>query len=137
VTRNPTARVLVDSSVWIDFYRPSPSDELRTAVAQALIRESVFTMPLIVAEVVQGAPDEESLEAVVEDFSALHQVELGMAVGATAARIGFALRRRGQPAPAGDLLIAAAALCADCRLWHRDAHFEAISEVAPVAAVRM
>jgi predicted nucleic acid-binding protein len=68
----------------------------------------------------------------VEDLSALRSVDLGPTVGAIAGRIGYALRHRGTPAPATDLLIAAAALSEDCELWHQDAHFRSIAQVAPL-----
>lgn len=125
-------RILVDSSVWIEFYRPSCSETLRSAVVEALRRDRVFTLPLIVAEVVQGAPDEELLEALTGDFSALHRLEPDFEVGASAARIGYALRRQGRATPATDLLIGAAALAGDCELWHQNGHFEAIATVTPL-----
>jgi len=124
--------VLVDSSVWIDFYRPSSEEDVRSAVSGALARDVVHTVALIVTEVVRGAPDEPALEVLLEDFSALRTIELGFEVGAMAARIGYALRRHGRSVPATDLLIGAAAIEAGCEVWHRDAHFEAIAEVAPL-----
>jgi predicted nucleic acid-binding protein len=130
-------RVLVDSSVWIDFYRPSCSDEIRRRILEALAAESVFTASIIVAEVVQGAPDEDLLEELTRDFSALHTVEVDFDVGASAARIGYALRRRGRPAPSTDLLIAAAAMAAECELWHQDAHFQTIATVTPLQQRRL
>lgn len=126
------AGVLVDSSVWIDFYRGSQGEEARTAILEALARDAVFTVPVIVTEVVQGAPDDDALEALSDDFSALRPIALGPDVGLSAARIGFALRRRGRPAPAPDLIIAAAALSNECEIWHRDDHYRSISEVAPL-----
>lgn len=124
--------VLVDSSVWIDFYTPGCSDALREAVVEALSGDRVRTLALIAAEVVQGAPDEEELEALIRDFDALHPLRCEMEVGAAAARIGYALRRRGTPVPATDLLIAAAAVSGECELWHRDPHFRTIATVAPL-----
>lgn len=125
-------RVLVDSSIWIDFYRPDGLGNVRAAVTEALAEDAVYTVPLIVAEVVQGAPDEATLKSLLEDFSAFRTVACDHGTGARAARIGYALRREGNPAPATDLLIAAATLEADCELWHRDRHFETIARVTPL-----
>lgn len=133
-SQRPFPDILIDSSIWVDFYRPESPKGIRDAVTEALALDSVFTVPLIAAEVVQGAPDEPTLEALLDDFSALRQIPIDQEVGAAAARIGYALRRRGRPTPATDLVIAAAALRADCELWHRDAHFEAVAGVAPLRA---
>jgi predicted nucleic acid-binding protein len=126
------SRILVDSSVWIDFYRPGCPEALRGAVLGALSRDRVWTLPLIAAEVVQGAPDEEHLDALAGDFAALHPLGCGVDVGTSAARIGYALRRAGRRVPATDLLIAAAAVAGECELWHRDHHFETIATVTPL-----
>jgi predicted nucleic acid-binding protein len=125
-------RILVDSSVWIAFYRPGCADTLKDAVLDALSRDRVWTLPLIAAEVVRGAPDEEHLDALAADFATLHPLGCGMGVGTSAARIGYALRRTGRAAPATDLLIAAAAVAGECELWHRDRHFETIATVTPL-----
>ena len=135
--RTSPPRVLIDSSVWIDYYRPGPAAALRSAVIDGLTQDAVFTMPLIVAEVVQGAPDEETLETLLDDFHALRQIEVGFEVGKRAARIGYAMRRLGNPTPTADLLIAAAALAADSELWHRDVHFTQIARVAPLRERRL
>lgn len=128
----PLSRVLVDSSIWIDFYRPSGSDEVRDQVREALVRDGVATVPLIVAEVVRGAPNETELEGLVQDLSALHVLDVDFETGAYAARLGFALRREGRTVPTTDLLIAAAAVRSGCELWHRDAHFETIGKTCPL-----
>lgn len=134
IRTRPFPSILVDSSIWVDFYRPKASEEIRDVVTEALALDAVFTVSLIAAEVVQGAPDEPTLETLLDDFSALREIPLDLEVGAGAARIGYALRRLGRPMPATDLMIAAAALRAECELWHRDAHFETIAEVTPLRA---
>ena len=84
---------------------------MRRAVGRALASDTVLTLPLIMAEVVQGAPDEETLEELAEDFSALEWVSMGENTALTAARLGYALRRSGRPVPVTDLLIARHATC--------------------------
>lgn len=126
------AEILVDSSVWIDFYRPGGEGEMTDEVAEHLALGTVATTPVVVAEVVRGAPDEEELELLSRDFSALRWVPLDRETSTRAARIGFELRRTGKAVPATDLLVAAAALAGGCELWHQDAHFETIAGVAPL-----
>lgn len=125
-------RILVDSSVWIDYFRPDGGAGLREEVRAALLSDAVVTTPLVVTEVVAGAPDPDALTALLDDFGALRTLDTGFEVGARAARIGFSLRRSGGAVPSTDLLIAAAAIGADCELWHQDRHFSRIAEVAPL-----
>lgn len=122
--------VLVDSSVWIEFYRPDGRESLREEVSDALVRDVVATAPLIVTEVARGAPDRGTLDALLSDFSALPCLGEDRRAGAEAARIGHTLRERGTPVPATDLLVAATALGGGCELWHQHIHFERIGEVS-------
>lgn len=123
-------RLLVDSSIWIEYYRPDGRPEIRDAVREELLAGGVATTALIVAEVVRGAPHPRGLEDLADDFSALAFLDGGFEAGVRAARIGHALRRTGRPVPSADLLIAAEAVGAECELWHQDAHFERIADVA-------
>lgn len=101
-------------------------------VVQALREEAVVTLPLIVTEVVRGAPSEEEMDRLAQDFCGLRCHDTTLDTGLRAARIGWALRRRGTPVPSTDLLIAAAAIENECELWHRDAHFRLVAQVAPL-----
>lgn len=121
--------ILVDSSVWIEYYRPDGRNELRDVVTAMLRADRVATTPLVVAEVAQGAPDPGTLTTLLEDFEALHQLPMDFQTGARAARVGHALCRQGRATPFTDLMIAAAAAGADCELWHQDRHFSRIAEV--------
>jgi predicted nucleic acid-binding protein len=131
-----TPSILVDSSVWIEFYRPHGNAVVRGAVVEALANATLFTLPIIVTEVVQGAPDAEVLEDLAMDFSSLEWVPVDAETAVSAARLGFALRRVGRPVPSTHLLIAAAAIQIDAELWHLDRHFETIAGMAPLSQRR-
>lgn len=129
-------RLLIDSSVWIDYYRPGGPESLRRALRQALAEDAVVTTGLIVVEVVQGAKTEVAYSLLWDDMTALPWLEVNPAVVQQATRWGFALQRQGNAVPATDLLIAALAVEHSCRLWHLDAHFERIASLAPLVAER-
>jgi predicted nucleic acid-binding protein len=129
-------RLLIDSSVWIEYYRLGGPEPLRRAVRQALTEDAVVTTGLIVAEVVQGAKTEAAYSLLWDDMTALPWLEINPAVVQQAARWGFSLQRQGTAVPATDLLIAAVAVEHSCRLWHLDAHFERIASLAPLVAER-
>ncbi|MBI4513118.1 MAG: PIN domain-containing protein, partial [Gemmatimonadetes bacterium] len=65
------AKLLLDSSVWIDYYRPGGRRDRREAIREALARDRVATTAMIVTEILQGASTAEDYEALREDFAAL------------------------------------------------------------------
>lgn len=87
-----TPSILVDSSVWIEFYRPDGNAAVRDTVVEALANATLFTLPIIVTEVFQGAPDAEVLEDLAMDFSSLEWIPVDAETAVSAARLGFALR---------------------------------------------
>jgi predicted nucleic acid-binding protein len=119
--------LLVDSSVWIDYYRPQGSAHLKRQLQEALGRGTVATLGLIAVEVLQGAPTAQVWHQLREDFLGLHWLELTQPVWLEAAALGARLRQRGLSLPATDVVIAAAAAHYQCRLWHRDMDFTRIS----------
>lgn len=125
-------RVLVDSSVWIEYYQPGGRAELQAAVQEALTRDRVGTMAMILVELLRGALTPESYEALQADLTALRWLEVTLAVALRGARIGFDLEREGKRVPATDLLIAASAIEHGYTLWHNDAHFEVIAGASPL-----
>ncbi|MFQ5899818.1 MAG: PIN domain nuclease [Candidatus Methylomirabilia bacterium] len=130
------ARIVIDSSVWIEYYRPAGSPALREAVRGILSKDLAVTTGLIVVEVLQGAKTDADYALLKQDFSALPWLDLSVRAVMEAARLGFDLSRRGTPVPATDLLIAAVALAHDCELWHLDAHFDRISSLTSLSARR-
>lgn len=129
--------VLIDSSVWIDYYRPRGPKALQDRVREALTRDVVVTTGIIVVEVLQGARTEESYAVLWDDFSGLRWLEPSPEAIETAARLGFELQRRGTPVPATDLVIASVAMAHECRIWHRDAHFARIAGRTALLAERV
>ncbi|MCI0483680.1 MAG: PIN domain-containing protein [candidate division NC10 bacterium] len=119
--------LLIDSSVWIDYYRPRGPKALQDRVREALTRDVVVTTGIIVVEVLQGARTEEAYIALRDDFSGLRWLEPSREAIETAARLGFELQQRGTPVPATDLVIASVAMEHGCRIWHRDAHFTRVA----------
>src|ERR1700686_2485037 len=124
--------VLVDTSVWIDFLRGSPSAQV--AALEALLEgdDLVGTAPIILQEVLQGADSPARFEQWRREFSGLmcylpldpidSHVE--------AARLYAACRRAGKtPRSSNDCLIARIAIEHDLTLLEDDRDFKAIAAV--------
>ena len=123
--------ILVDSSVWIDYYHPKGPDTIKRKIQEALAQGSVATIGLIAVEVLQGAPSPAALATLREDFLGLQWLNLTQAVWLEAARLGSTLRQHGTSIPTTDIVIAASAIHYHARLWHRDDDFTRLAHHIP------
>ena len=83
--------ILVDTSVWIDFFRGSNSPEVQRLEQYIHENERIFTGDLILAELLQGIRSSRELAAVETAFQAFLVVDM---VGETTARQSAALYRQ-------------------------------------------
>lgn len=123
---------LLDSSVWISYFRPEGGQVLKRAVQQALRRGDVFTCQVVRTEILIGARDDKSFAKLADHLAAVPEVPLNESVWEWAARLGYLMRKKGVIVPVPDLLIAQAALAHDLVLWHVDEHYEVIRRFAPL-----
>lgn len=121
--------ILVDTSVWIDFFRGNP-----TAQAEWLDRnldvEGLVVGDLILAEVLQGFRDDRGFNAAKRLLGQLEQIEVaGFDVAIEAARNYRRLRRAGVTVRGTvDVLIATRCLANGLRLLHNDRDFDAFEK---------
>ncbi|MBI3302409.1 MAG: PIN domain-containing protein [Deltaproteobacteria bacterium] len=119
--------ILVDSSVWIDYYHPKGPEALKRKIQEELAQGTIATIGLIAVEVLQGAPSSTTFAALHEDFLGYHWLEITQDVYLEAARLSSSLRQNGVPVPTTDVVIAATALHYHATLWHRDDDFTRLS----------
>ncbi|MFO1220019.1 MAG: PIN domain nuclease [Burkholderiaceae bacterium] len=121
--------ILVDSSVWIDFFRNKP-----TLQAEWLDRhlgvEGLVVGDLILAEVLQGFKDDRGFNEARRLLGRLEQVHVGgTALAIEAARNFRKLRAAGVTVRGTvDVLIATRCLANGLRLLHSDRDFDAFEQ---------
>jgi len=122
-------RVLIDTSVWIEYFKGTDSD--LTQAVEALINSgSVCTAGIILAELLQGARSEREMrviEDIKESFTLIASDREGEA-WLEAGRLSRELRKAGTTVHLADCLIAVLARENRCRIATRDVHFQAIKE---------
>lgn len=126
--------IVLDTSVLIEYYRPSGDSKIRAAVAEAIGDGKAAVNGVIQVEILAFAAGEEERQTLVADFQAFHFLELGGEQFELACDLGFALRRGGVTIPATDLIIAASAITDQAELFHADGHFDRVAEVSDLAA---
>lgn len=126
--------LLIDTSVWVEFFRGNPPPGLRELLTDQL--PEVATTEPIVMEVLAGATDDRAVRQLETLVNGLVLLPVDAARDYhDAAAIYRAARRRGQTVrKLVDCLIAAVAIRRDATVIHRDRDFEVISAVAPLRA---
>ena len=121
--------ILVDTSVWIDFFRGQPS-AAATTLAQCLGDASVEVgmADLVLFEVMRGFRENSAMHEAQTLLSALPQVEIGGAEHALQAASRYRqLRAKGRSVNSPiDVLLASFCMSYGHVLLHRDADFKSL-----------
>ena len=119
--------VLVDTSVWIDFFQ-SPETPTATALA-ALITDHnrVVLCGIVLQEILQGIRSEKSYKLVRDRLLKFPYVSDDRETWLLAAELYRKLRSEGVTLPSVDVTIAASAIQHDLTLFSRDGHFETVA----------
>jgi predicted nucleic acid-binding protein len=119
--------VLVDSSIFIEYYRLKGSPAIRTALKSAIDADLVTVNGMIQVEVLGYVPAQSNLSKLMQDFKDFHWLDLQEVDFDFATEIGFFMRRKAFTVPATDLIIAASAMRADIDLFHMDGHYDMLA----------
>jgi predicted nucleic acid-binding protein len=125
------ARVLVDTSVWIEFFRKN--EPYFSIVSRLIDDEQVFCCGIILAELMQGAKSEKEL-GVLDDFPRVFPfiTESG-SLWSTAGKLAFQLRRKGVTIGLSDCYIAMAAATVGAQVATLDNHFQLLAKPAKIS----
>jgi predicted nucleic acid-binding protein len=124
--------ILVDSSVWIAYYRPEGSVGLKNVIKEAIFNDLVSVNGIIIVEVLSGISKVGEFKKVRSDFRGFHHLSLPEEDFFEASSLGSSLRREGVTVPSTDLIIALSAIKAKNSLYHLDNHFDLIAEHSPL-----
>jgi len=127
-----SGQILVDSSVWIHFFRSRQSGEAR-ALDALLAAGPVATCGPVRAEVVSGARSAAEFQRLQSLFDALIELPAPADLWQRITLHRFTLARRGSQVTLIDLMIAVIVHDAGALLWTRDEDFNAIAKVLPLA----
>jgi predicted nucleic acid-binding protein len=121
-------RILVDTSVWVDFLNGYPSPERNTLAALIKSDEEICTCGVVVAEVFQGLKQEQGRAELGELFRELTYLDtLGIDLYFQSADLYRSLRKKGKTVRSTiDCLIAVLAEEHGCLVLARDRDLEII-----------
>lgn len=125
------ARVLIDTSVWIEFFRQR--EPYHGIVAKLMDDDQVVCCGIVLAELMQGAKSDKEL-AVLDDFlNVFTFIPETPDLWAAAGKLSGKLRRKGITVGLSDCYIATAAASAKVQVATRDSHFETLGKPAGIS----
>ncbi len=125
------ARVLIDTSVWIEFFRGRKP--YHGIVTKLIDDEQVVCCGIILAELMQGAKSDKEL-AILDDFLKVFTfIPETAELWASAGKLSGKLRRKGITVGLSDCFIATAAASVNVQVATLDSHFELLGKPAGIA----
>jgi predicted nucleic acid-binding protein len=118
--------IIVDTSVWIDFFNGKDTDNVKTFCKYLENDYPLFVCPIIVQEVLQGIKSDEEFKQVKDSLFALNVLNLdSIEVALGAADIYRKLRQKGITIrKSNDCLIAYYAVKFSLKILHNDRDFD-------------
>ncbi len=129
--------ILVDTSVWIDFFTGRDLPHVVRLEHLILDNEDLALCGIILTEILQGIGDDTMYRRVRRDLSPLIMLPMPETVFVRAADIYRKLRKQGVTIrKTNDCIIAATALEHHCSLLHNDKDFAPIAKHFPLKIVK-
>jgi predicted nucleic acid-binding protein len=125
-------RVLVDTSVWIEYFR-NPESEAG-ATLDGLLEDCEICVPKIVlAELMQGAKSAKELAVIGDFFEAFQVIDQSSETWMNAGRLSYDLKKKGKTIHLLDCYLAVIAKEHSCAIFTLNRHFEEIKDLAGVS----
>ena len=120
-------RILVDTSVWIEYFR-NQSPVFVGYVAEVVKTREICVPRIILAELMQGAKSEKELSVIAEFMGAFSIIDQTDQTWIKAGRLSYELRKKGKNVNLTDCYIAVIAQENSCTLFTLDRHFKDIRQ---------
>ncbi len=125
--------ILVDTSVWIDFFAGHNFPHVAALEQFILDNEDLALCGIILTEILQGIADDTTYQRVRHDLNPLIMLSMPEAIFVRAADIYRKLRKQGFTIrKTNDCIIAATALEHHCQILHNDKDFLPIAKYYPL-----
>jgi predicted nucleic acid-binding protein len=127
-------RVLVDTSVWVSYFRGG-SPVISEKVDRLLAGAEVCVPKIVLAELIQGAKSEREISTIEDFFDAFVILDQSQDTWMKAGKLSRKLKSRGKSTHLLDCYIAVIAQENACAILTLDDHFKEIQKVMPLALI--
>jgi predicted nucleic acid-binding protein len=129
-------KVIIDTSAWIESFRPKTSQRFRQLVKDLIIQNRVLLPGIIKAELLRGAKTKSEFNRLAELLKGLTYLPASEEFWDNVAEFSFQLFRKGVTVPLTDTYIALLCLENKASILHRDKHFDLISKKTPLKVLK-
>ena len=130
--------VLVDTTVWIDFFAAKSTPEVAELERMLNEEEDICTCGIILTEVLQGIREDEDYQRTLSRFDIFLLLPMTRQAFLRASELYRSLRRRGVTIRKSvDCMIASVAIEHDIALLHNDRDFDPIETYCGLKVVRV
>ena len=119
------ANVLVDTSIWIEFFN-HPESKNGEKLERLIVDDRVVCSGIILAELLQGAKIEKEYRAIKDNMIVFPFLEANYETWLFTGKTAYDLRRKGITIPISDTLIATLAKENNCLVFSLDNHFKKV-----------
>lgn len=130
-------RVVIDTSAWIEAFRPKGDKATADAVRRLVLDNRVLLPGLIKAELLRGAKSQAEFDYLKNLLSGLTYLPTPETFWDGLGEFSFSLFRKGITVPLTDTIIALHCIQQNAPLLHRDRHFDLISEFSELEIVAL
>lgn len=127
-------RVLVDTSVWVSYFRGG-SPVIFEKVDRLLAGAEVCVPKIVLAELIQGAKSEREISTIEDFFDAFTILDQGQGTWLKAGKLPRQLKNRGKTIHLLDCYIAVIAQENACAILTLDEHFKEIQQAMPITLI--
>jgi predicted nucleic acid-binding protein len=125
--RLDTNGVLVDTCVWIEFFK---TDSAISLELENLIKtDSIWICGIVLLELIQGVRSEDEKNKIIDALSGFKYVEMSKSLWQRAGELLASLKKKGFNLPLSDILVSTIALERNLRVFTFDKHFAHIPDL--------
>jgi predicted nucleic acid-binding protein len=126
-----SVKILVDTSVWIDFFRKK--EPAYSEVSRLIDDDRICCTGIILGELMQGAASEKE-HKILGDFLHVYEfINESPSIWKKAGELSCRLRKHGKTIPLSDCLISILSLDAGVSIYTFDKHFKTIKGVENIS----
>jgi predicted nucleic acid-binding protein len=127
-------RILIDTSVWIEYFR-NKSSPIAEKVDRVLDEDEVYVPKIVIAELMQGAKTSREVSIIEDFFDAFHIIDQKEDSWIKAGRLSYSLKKKGKNIHLLDCYIAVIAQEYECKIFTLNRHFTEIQKIVDISLI--
>jgi len=125
-------KIIIDTSAWIDSFRPGANQRLGRLVKELILQDRVLLPGIVKTELLRGTRTKSEFNRLSDQLKGITYLPVPDSFWEQLSEFSFTLFRKGISVPLTDTYIALLCLENKVPILHRDKHFDLISERTPL-----